>query len=69
MSKMWYILVGLWIFMFVFPEFLSYIIWGLFLFIWLNILFFKFSVNKNNNSTNKDKDWVFMQIGNYKIYK
>ncbi len=69
MKYSWYFFAGIWLFMIIFPKVIAYIVWGLFLFIWLNILFFKYSISKNKSSNKKDKDWVFFQIWDYKIYK
>ena len=69
MKYSWYYFVWVWLFIIIFPEIIAFILGWILLFIWLNILFFKYSISKNKDSKSKDKDWVFFQIGNYKIYK
>ena len=65
-----------WIFMVVFgiliisfPEFLSYLIGGFFLFIGLNIVLFNLGINNMKNKSNSDDRWSFFKIWKYKIYK
>jgi cytochrome bd-type quinol oxidase subunit 2 len=69
MRNTWIILVLLGILIIAFPEIIAYIIGGLFLFIWLNILFFSLNLSKNSNTSNRDNDGAFIKIWKYKIYK
>jgi len=69
MRNSWYVFVAIWLFVIFFPEIIAYILGAIFLFIGLNILFFQYSIKNKKQSWNKDKDGVFMQIWNYKIYK
>ena len=52
-----------------YPEFLSYIIGGLFLFLGLNIILFKFGMNSIKSGGNTDERWSFFKFWKYKIYK
>jgi hypothetical protein len=64
-----------WIFLIVFPEFLSYMIWWFFLFIWITLLMSNIWIQKFMNKQNKvhkqNVKWereVF-NVFWYKIYK
>lgn len=64
MSAFWIILVVSGIIIIVYPQIIAYILWGLLLFFWLNILFAKFMFSKSS------KSWEnYVKFGNYKIYK
>ena len=57
-----------WVIIILYPEFLAYLIWGFFLFLWLNILIFSYKMN-NISQVNMDERGSFIKIGKYKIYK
>ena len=64
MSFIWLILTISWLTIIIYPQIIAYLIWGLLLFFWINILitnFFFFKKNKNW------KDYV--SFWKYKIYK
>lgn len=48
----------------IFPQILSYIIWWVFVFIWINFLF----IARAFSGKNKWKD-NYVKFGNYKIYR
>jgi hypothetical protein len=52
-----------------YPEFLSYLIWGFFLFIWLNIVLFNLGINSMKKKWETDGRWSFFKFWKYKIYK
>jgi len=68
MKFAWIFLVVFGTLIIVFPQFLAYLIWWFFLFVWLNIIIFTSSIN-NKNKNNSDNRWSFFKIGKYKIYK
>lgn len=55
-------LIILWSLIIIFPNLISYFIWGLLLFIWVNLLILKF-ITKNKSQDSYIKFWK------YKIYK
>lgn len=69
MKFMWIFLIIFWIIVIVYPEFLSYLIWGFFLFLWLNIILFNLSMKWMNKWANTDERWNFFKFWKYKIYK
>lgn len=64
MPAIWIILIVSWIVIINFPDIISYIIWGLLLFFWLNILFAKYLFNKASKSGES-----YVKFWNYKIFK
>jgi len=65
MSAFWIILVISWIVIITWPEIIAYILWGLLLFFWLNILFAKYVFF----SKWKQKEENYVKFWSYKIYK
>lgn len=64
MPAFWILLVVSWIIIIAFPDIIAYIIGGLLLFFWLNIVFANFLLKKNS------KSWEnYVKFWNYKIYK
>ena len=64
MPIFWIILVVSWIIIIAYPQIIAYMIWGLLLFFWANILFAKYLMQKNS------KNWEnYVKFWNYKIYK
>jgi hypothetical protein len=54
-------LIVFWIIIVMMPEILAYLIWGLFIFIWLNLLlFFRKAKSMNEN---------YVKFGKYKIFR
>jgi hypothetical protein len=62
-------LVVFWILIISYPEFLSYLIWGFFLFIGLNIVLFNLSLSGMKKKWKTDNRWSFFKFWKYKIYK
>jgi hypothetical protein len=52
-----------------YPEFLSYLIWGFFLFIGLNIVLFNLSLGGMKKKWKTDDRWSFFKVWKYKVYK
>ncbi len=64
MPAIWIILIVSWTVIIAFPDIISYIIWGLLLFFWLNILLAKYLFNKTSKSGEN-----YVKFWNYKIFK
>lgn len=62
-------LVVFWILIINYPEFLSYLIGGFFLFVGLNIVLFNLSLSSMKKKWNSDERWSFFKFWKYKIYK
>jgi hypothetical protein len=57
-------LIIFWIIIIAYPEILAYLLWGFFIFIWINMLAFFWIFNK------KSKSWEnYVKFWNYKIYR
>jgi len=69
MKNTWIFLALFWILIISYPEFLAYLIGGLFLFIGLNIILFNLNRNNSSKNSNKDEKWSFFKVWKYKIYK
>jgi hypothetical protein len=48
-----------------FPQILAYLLWGFFIFLWVNLLFINRIIFKNKGE-NKES---YVKFGNYKIYR
>lgn len=57
-----FILILFWIIVIVNPDIIAYLIWGLVIFIWINILFFSLFVKKERKET-------FVKFWDYKIFR
>lgn len=67
--KFWIFLTIFGLIIIIFPEIIAFLVWWFFLFLWLNILFFNFSIKSNiNKSKSSNKEEVF-KFGKYTIYK
>lgn len=51
------------------PEILAYLLWGLFIFLWINGLIIWGLFSKMKKKSGKPNDEDFVQFGKYKIYK
>ncbi len=63
MNLFWLLLVVFWVTLIVFPDILAYLLWGFFIFLWINILIF-FRAIKSKKSENN-----YVKFGKYKIYR
>lgn len=57
-------LIIFWIIIIVFPAILAILLWGFFIFVWLNILIFFKSMKWGNKSKEE-----YVKFGKYKIYR
>lgn len=64
MKWLWIGLVVFWIITILFPEILVFLIWGFFIFLWLNLLAFFWSFGRKRE---EKEDYV--KFWNYKIYR
>lgn len=64
MPIFWIILVVSWIIIIVYPQIIAYMLWGLLLFFWVNVLIARYLMKKSN----KDGE-SYVKFWNYKIYK
>lgn len=69
MSKIWIFLTLFGLIIIIFPEIIAFLLWGFFLFLWLNILFFNLSVKNNINKNKSETRKEVFKFGNYTIYK
>lgn len=63
MKFFWLLLISFWAIIIIFPKFLVYLIWGFFIFIWVNTLILSATFNKS-----KSKD-EYIKFWKYKIYR
>lgn len=61
MPVIWIFLTTLWVLIIIFPNLISYFIWGLLLLIWINLIILKFLSKKTQDS--------YIKFWKYKIYK
>lgn len=63
-------LIIFWIIIIAAPEILAYLLWGLFIFLWINGLLLGSFFNKFKKSSWANMHWDdYVQFGKYKIYK
>lgn len=58
-------LIVFWIIIIVFPKILAILIWGFFVFIWVNLFFISRAYSKGWSKWK----WDYVKVGKYKIYK
>ena len=51
------------------PEILAYLLWGLFIFLWINGMIIWGLFNKMKNKSGKPSWEDYVKFGKYKIYK
>lgn len=64
MPVFWIILIVSGVIIITWPQIIAYMLWGLLLFFWLNIIFTSFLLSKN-----KKQGSNYVKFWNYKIYK
>lgn len=64
MNWLWIFLIIFWIIVIAFPAILVFLIWGFFIFIWINILIISWILKK---SSKWKEDYI--KFGKYKIYR
>lgn len=60
----WITMLVFWILVIAFPNILVWLIWGFFIFMWINLIIFNVILNKN-----KWKKDSYVKVGEYKIYR
>lgn len=62
MKTLPFLLILFWIIVIMFPDLLSYLLWGFFIFIWFNILFLGLFFKKPTNDN-------YVKFWKYKIFR